>query len=199
MWDVLEAHAAFWRIDLPGMVTNMIFANFERSAEADARRIRYLIAAKVDCVQQHLRRLIGWSNDNMWREQCRDLPEGSRKTLIHNVPDDVHHNQRIGQAARRLVTQIRCTHNRISSPDLISPIRAHHIAKKQARQALGMMNIKERLYFNNRIASAIIESAEKLRQQQEEKRAADEREAITKAEKLKAALTAAFFNDQSSL
>lgn len=195
MWDVLEAHAAFWRLDIHSMIANMIHENFERDGEADARRRRYLVAAVVDCLWEHMRRLLDIPNDNGWRTHVRNMPTGSRMILIYNAADDVHHGQQLGVRARTLINDVECPGLSVSASDWVAPIRSHNIAKKRGRQKLGAMSLKEQLEFNSRIASAIADAISQVKARQQERTEAGELAAMEKAAKLRAVLTAAFFSD----
>lgn len=198
MWDVLEAHAAYWRFDIRSMIANMVYENFEIGGDADARRRRYLVASVVDCLQQHMRHLLKIPNDNGWRTQARNMPDGSRMILIHNMADAVHHGAHLGMRARFLVNGVSCSGLVVSAPDWIAPIRQHNIAKKHARQKLGAMNLKEQMAFTNRMAAAVAEAISRVKAKGQADNEAAQYAAIEKAEKLKAALTAAFFSDTSA-
>lgn len=206
IWDILEYDAAFWRDNLAISMSNKVYRDFEIGSAGDKRRRRYLLTAARSAMHRQIDAVMPTINDNERRQDpSRHHPEKCSLAYINKGARYRAHRLQIGLRARQLVSAITLTGRRTSAPDWIAAARVMLFEAKQARQAEGIKSIDEHLAYAESSASEYADQFEEIRRLAKESDwdspadtatlGTNEAEAEAKAQKLRSALTAAFFSE----
>ena len=207
IWDILEYDAAFWSYNLVTRMANRVYHDFEIGGAGDKRRRRYLLTAARSAVCRQIDAVMPTINDNERRKDPnRHNPEKCSLAHINKGARYRAHRFQIGLRARQLVSAITSTGRRTSAPDWIAAARIMLFEAKQARQAKGIKSIDELLAYEESSASQYADQFEEIRRLAKESDwdspsdtatlGTNEAEAEAKAQKLRSALTAAFFSEE---
>lgn len=207
VWDILEYDAAFWRDNLAISMANKVYRDFEIGVEGDLRRRRYLLAAARSAMHRQIDAVMPTINDNERRnDPNRHNPEKCSLAQVYKGASYREHRLQIGLSARQLVSSIKLNGRRATAPDWIAAVRVMLLEAKQARQTKGIKPIDEHVAHEEFSACQYADQFEEIRRLAKESdwdspadvaaSSTSEAEAEAKAQKLRAALTAAFFTEE---